>query len=114
VRSSARASSSAQCERALANVGGAPVDLAGRLTLRPAEAARALGLSDRTFRAMLPTLPHFRVGTAVLIPVDGLRQWVAESTRVSQVGLGGNVPAARPRSDGEAVAAEVLERLRDI
>jgi excisionase family DNA binding protein len=54
----------------------AGIDLAGRLALRPPEAARALGLSERTFRSLLPTLPHVRTGGAVLIPVEALRRWL--------------------------------------
>jgi len=72
--------------------GPAPLSLADRLALRPAEAARALGLSERTFRDLLPRIPHFRTeeGGAVLIPVEALRRWLneqakAEGDRVSAV-----------------------------
>jgi excisionase family DNA binding protein len=53
--------------------------LADRLALRPPEAARALGVSERTLRALLPRLPHVRAGGAVLIPVDALRRWLEEA-----------------------------------
>ena len=46
-----------------------------RIALRPKEAAEALGISERTFRQILPDLPHFRIGGAVLIPVDLLGEW---------------------------------------
>ena len=52
--------------------------LADRLALRPAEVAEALGLSERTIRQMLPELPHVRVGTAVVIPIDLLREWLRD------------------------------------
>ncbi len=57
---------------------GSGCPLTDRLALRPGEAARALGVSERTLRSMLPALPHFREGNVVLIPVDGLRDWLRE------------------------------------
>ena len=57
------------------------VRLADRLALRPREAAAALGLSERAFRGLLPRLPHYRAGNAVLIPVDSLRKWVNDQAR---------------------------------
>ena len=54
------------------------VQLDTRLALRPSEAAGALGVSERTIRKMLPELPHTYFGTAIVIPVDALRQWLAE------------------------------------
>ena len=59
-------------------VSEAPLRIEGRLALRPVEAARALGLSERTLREILPQLPHLRAGTAVLIPVDLLREWLRD------------------------------------
>ncbi len=53
-----------------------------RLALRPAEVARALGLSERTIRQILPQLPHLRVGGAVLVPVEGLREWLRTQSRI--------------------------------
>ena len=55
--------------------------LVDRLALRPAEAAKALGLSERTLRQLLPQLPHLHAGSAVLIPVDSLREWLREQAR---------------------------------
>ena len=52
--------------------------LANRLALRPAEVAKALGVSERTVRQILPELPHLRMGTAVVVPVDSLREWLKE------------------------------------
>ena len=54
------------------------------LALRPAEAARTLGLSERAFRALLPSLPHVRAGGAVLIPVDALRAWLAQQAKARE------------------------------
>ena len=55
-----------------------PLELESRLALRPAEAARALGLSERALRALLPQLPVVRAGGAVLIPIEQLREWLRE------------------------------------
>ena len=60
----------------------AVVRLADRLALRPREAAAALGVSERTFRSMLPGIPHYREHGAVLIPVDVLREWLRERASV--------------------------------
>jgi hypothetical protein len=62
---------------------GSAIGLADRITLRPAEAAAALGVSERTFRSLLPRLPHFREGNVVLVPVDELRRWASERARGS-------------------------------
>ena len=57
-------------------------ELTDRLALRPAEVAGALGLSERTIRQILPQLPHLRVGGAVLVPVEGLREWLRTQSRI--------------------------------
>jgi len=77
------------------------VDLRGRLALRPAEAARALGISERTFRDLLPRIPHLRTeeGGAVLIPVRALENWLEEEAR-----------AEGTRAD--RVASEILAEIR--
>lgn len=51
-----------------------------RLCLKPKEAAAMVGVSPPVMyelcrRADFPTI---RVGRAILIPVDGLRQWLAD------------------------------------
>ena len=56
--------------------------LADRLALRPIEVAEALGLSERTIRQILPELPHVRIGSAVVVPTDLLREWLR--TRAQQ------------------------------
>jgi excisionase family DNA binding protein len=51
------------------------------LALRPREAARALGLSERTLWSLTKAgaIPCVHVGRMVLYPVDALRNWLAES-----------------------------------
>jgi hypothetical protein len=75
-----------------------PVLLAERLALRPAEAAVALGLSERAFRALLPQLPHIRAGGAVLLPVDALRRWLDEQ-------------AKNEKARADAVADEIITEM---
>jgi len=52
------------------------------LALRPREAARALGVSERTLWSWTQagTIPHLKRGRAVLYPVAALEQWLAEET----------------------------------
>ncbi len=75
-----------------------PLDLRGRLALRPAEAAETLGISERKLREMLPELPCVRHGGAVMIPVSALRDWLLDAARV----------------EGTRVDATVAEILDDI
>jgi len=58
----------------------APDDATLRLALRPREAAKALGISERLLwgKTRIGEIPHIRVGRAVLYPVDMLREWLAE------------------------------------
>jgi excisionase family DNA binding protein len=60
------------------------LSLADRLALRPAEAAQALGIGERTLRQILPELPHVRVGGAVLLPVEALQAWLREKVETEQ------------------------------
>jgi hypothetical protein len=71
--------------------------LADRLALRPTEVAQALGLSERSVRQLLPELPHLRVGTAVVVPIEGLRSWLMKR-------------AAQELSAVEEAVDEVLEK----
>jgi excisionase family DNA binding protein len=52
------------------------------LALRPADAAKAIGLGTRAFWTLTASgeIPVVRVGRAVLIPVDGLRAWLTART----------------------------------
>jgi len=96
---------------------GRPVlDLASRLALRPKEAAQVLGISERTFRNLLPELPHVRKGGVLLIPVDLLREWLREQARIE-----GNRVDAIVREmlealdkDAEPKPTVVYQRLRRI
>jgi hypothetical protein len=73
--------------------------LANRLALRPKEAAAVLGLSERAFRTLLPSLPHVRAGGAVLVPVEALRRWLDEQ-------------AAREPERVDAIVTETLRSIR--
>ena len=75
-----------------------PLELESRLALRPAEAARALGLSERALRSLLPQLPTVRAGGAVLIPVESLREWLR----------------SRARAEGDEVDQAVQDALKKI
>jgi len=56
------------------------------LALRPREAARALGISERTLWAWTHdgTVPHVRVGRTIMYPVDGLREWLTRQAQQKQ------------------------------
>lgn len=56
-----------------------PDDRVPRLALRPAEAADAIGISERTLRSWLRErqIPHVRIGNLTLFPIDALRGWLA-------------------------------------
>ena len=53
-----------------------------RLSLRPTEAARAMGIGERLLSTLIADktsgLPVVRVGRAVLIPTDALKAWLAD------------------------------------
>jgi hypothetical protein len=72
--------------------------LGTRLALRPAEAAHALGISERKLREILPELPHVRLGNAVVIPVKPLEEWLA-------------VQAKANMENADRVAGEILEEM---
>lgn len=57
------------------------VRLADRIALRPAEAADALGISERTLRTLMPLLPFVRLGGVVLLPLRDLERWLSEQAR---------------------------------
>jgi hypothetical protein len=68
-----------------------PLRLDERLALRPKEAATAIGLSERAFRAILPELPHVRVGGAVLVPIESLREWLRRRSQAAASRVDGAV-----------------------
>ncbi len=54
--------------------------LDGRISLRPAEAARAIGISTdtlMTWRSLDPPLPIVNIGRCYLVPVRELRDWLS-------------------------------------
>lgn len=50
------------------------------LALRPKEAARALGISDRLLWSLTnrKLIPHVRVGARIIYPLDVLSEWLAK------------------------------------
>jgi hypothetical protein len=58
--------------------------LADRLALRVPEAARALGISERQLRQLLPEVPHTRLGGCVVLPVDALREWLLQQAQAGK------------------------------
>ena len=59
-----------------------PVEPVPRITLSVAEAAKALGISDRTITSMIGRgeIPVVNIGKRRLLPVEGLREWIRKKT----------------------------------
>ena len=58
--------------------------LIDRLTVSPSEGAALLGISRPTFYDLLHRqdgIPSFKIGQRTLVPVDGLRSWIANQTK---------------------------------
>ena len=57
------------------------------LAMRPREAAKALGISERTLweHTERGTIPHIRLGKAILYPVDLLRDWLKNQSQEGPV-----------------------------
>ena len=55
------------------------------LAMRPREAAKALGISERTLWEWTDrgVVPHIRLGKAILYPVDALREWLQKGAKTS-------------------------------
>lgn len=53
------------------------------LALRPREAAKALGVGERTLWEWTTQglVPHIKIGRMLMYPVESLRQWLQEQTR---------------------------------
>ena len=64
-----------------------------RMLLRVSEVAVRLSLGETMIREMINRgeLPAVRIGKAVRVPVDALRQWVAELQTSPEDGVGGRV-----------------------
>ena len=56
-----------------------------RLTVNRREAAEMLGISERLLWTLTNAgeVPHLRLGSRVLYPVEALKQWVEERTNGS-------------------------------
>jgi excisionase family DNA binding protein len=80
--------------------GGRVHSIDGRLALSLAEAARALGVSERHVREILSELPHVHLGRRVVIPLDSLREWLRDRARAE-------------RSRAERAAEEIVAALSD-
>jgi excisionase family DNA binding protein len=80
--------------------GGRVHSIDDRLALSLAEAARALGVSERHVREILPDLPHVHLGRRVLIPVEALREWLRDRARAE-------------RSQAERAAEELVAAFTD-
>jgi len=54
-----------------------------RLALRPAEAAKALGIGARLLWELTNRreIPHLKLGRATLYPVSALQDWLAERAK---------------------------------
>jgi len=60
------------------------VRLAERAALTIPEAARAVGVSERLMRTLLPEIPHCRLGNRVVIPVSLLDEWLRKRAEEEQ------------------------------
>lgn len=70
-----------------------PTPVTPCLALRPREAAKALGVSERTLWTWTRkgTIPHVRRGKTILYPTDSLRRWLDEqvTAKAAAPGNGG-------------------------
>jgi hypothetical protein len=78
------------------NSSNQPLILGTRLALRPKEAAKALGICERTLRAMLPRLPVLREGKAVMILIKPLEELLAAEAKENM-------------ENADRIAGEILE-----
>ncbi len=69
-----------------------------RLSLRLREAAKALGVSERTLWTWTQqgTIPHVRRGKTILYPTAALTHWLQEQTKATAM------PATANLADGSA------------
>lgn len=69
------------------------------LAMRPREASKALGISDRLLWEWTDkgVVPHIRRGKVILYPVDSLREWLK---RQAQVGATASSTDSEKNSDG--------------
>jgi len=64
-----------------------------RITLRPREAADAIGVSERTLRSLMRAgeIPFARLNRAVLIPVSGLEAFIASKMETAEGDIQGRL-----------------------
>ncbi len=55
--------------------------LSERMALSIAEAAAAVGVSERLMRTLMPEIPHCRIGNRVVIPVPLLAEWLRKQAQ---------------------------------
>ena len=60
------------------------VRLSERLALSVSEAAKAVGVSERLMRTVLPEIPHCHIGNRVIIPVALLIEWLRKQAQDEQ------------------------------
>ena len=55
------------------------------LAMRPREASKSLGISERTLWEWTDrgVVPHIRLGKAILYPVDALREWLQKGANTT-------------------------------
>tara|TARA_R110000868_G_scaffold226872_1_gene479571 strand:- start:60782 stop:61012 length:231 start_codon:yes stop_codon:yes gene_type:complete len=73
------------------------------MTLRPREAAEALGVSERTLRSLMRSgeIPFARLDRAVLIPVSGLEAFIASKMKIAEGDTQGQHESQLDRQEGE-------------
>ena len=71
-----------------------------RLALRPEEAARSLGVCERTLRDLADGPPVVRLGRVVLYPIPALERWLADRLDRGSEANGPADPPGVGRGDG--------------
>lgn len=73
------------------------------LAMRPREAARALGVSERTLWTWTRegSIPHVRRGALILYPVDALRRWLDEQVKATATPEAAGLVEKAPPPGGE-------------
>ena len=75
-----------------------PLDLSGRLALRPQEAVRACGVSLNTLLSWRSLgLPVVTVGRCLLVPVADLQTWLSERIPTSEPSRSNEAAEENPR-----------------
>lgn len=59
-------------------------DAQSKLGLRPREAAKAIGISERSLWTLTKAgrVPHLRIGRSLIYPLEQLRKWLADQATV--------------------------------